>query len=134
MNQQFDFSPRIQERLENEPVIWLVTVRSDGTPMPFPVWFLWTGSSFLIFSQPDALKLIHIANHPRVALHFDSDGRGGDIVVFRGEARIDRDGASQVELRTYLDKYPSGLRSIGMTEAEFTQSYSVPIRVKIDPP
>jgi predicted pyridoxine 5'-phosphate oxidase superfamily flavin-nucleotide-binding protein len=35
-----DFGQRAKERLEREPVAWLVTVGSDGTPQPSPIWYL----------------------------------------------------------------------------------------------
>src|SRR5215831_5912700 len=81
------FGERVARRLREEVVIWLTTTGSDGTPQPAPVWFLWEGESFLIYTLTNAKRLAHIERNPRVALHFDSDGTGGDIVVFTGEAR-----------------------------------------------
>ena len=34
---------RIQRFLEEEAVVWLSTVRPDGTPHIVPVWFWWDG-------------------------------------------------------------------------------------------
>lgn len=42
------------ERLRAEPVAWLTTVRADGQAQSTPVWFLWDGDTFLLYSQPDA--------------------------------------------------------------------------------
>ena len=42
----------VEQRLREEPIIWLTTVRPDGRPHTVPVWFLWDGETFLIFSQP----------------------------------------------------------------------------------
>ncbi len=34
-----DFGKRLQERLRDEEIVWLVTVSPDGVPQPSPVWF-----------------------------------------------------------------------------------------------
>jgi PPOX class probable F420-dependent enzyme len=123
-----EFGARVARRLEQETVIWLTTVRADSTPQPSPVWFLWDGTTMLMYSRPDTPKLRNIAAQPRVALNFDSDGQGGDIVVFTGEARIE-DAPPANEVPTYLDKYQSSIASIGMTPESFARTYSVAIRV-----
>ena len=47
-------------RLREERIAWLTTVRadgSDGQPQSVPVWFLWDGETFLVYSRPDRQKL-----------------------------------------------------------------------------
>ncbi len=124
-----EFGARVARRLEQEIVIWLTTVRADGTPQPSPVWFWWDGTTFLIYSRPDTPKLRNIAVQPRVALNFNSDKQGGDIVVFSGEARIDPNAPPADQVPEYVDKYRNGIRDLGMTPAQFAQAYSVAIRV-----
>lgn len=41
MDWQSEEGKRLAERLDKEQVIWLTTVRQNGTPTPTPVWFLW---------------------------------------------------------------------------------------------
>ena len=41
---------RAEERLRNEEIAWLTTVRPDGQPQSVPVWFLWDGEGFLVYS------------------------------------------------------------------------------------
>ncbi len=123
------FGARVARRLRDEQVIWLTTVRADGTPEPSPVWFLWDGSTFLIYSQPDKPKLRNIARDPKVALHFNSDPAGDDVVIFTGEAKVDTGVPPATQVPDYLAKYRQGIRNIGMTPDSFAQSYSVPIRV-----
>src|SRR5512136_282602 len=84
-----DFGQRVARRLREERIIWLITVDSHGVPQPNPIWFWWDGETILMYSLPDTAKLRNIAAHPPVTLHFDGDGRGGDIVVITGEARLD---------------------------------------------
>jgi PPOX class probable F420-dependent enzyme len=55
---------REDRRLREEKIAWLTTVRSDGQPQSVPVWFLWDGESFLIYSQPDRQKLKNIGRKP----------------------------------------------------------------------
>jgi len=123
---------RAMQRMETERVVWLTTVRKDGTPQPVPVWFIWTGEQFLIFSQPESLKLKNIERNPRVSLNFNSDENGDDVMIFFGEAILDRSGPPANEVKEYIDKYRDSIRSLDMTPESFAESYSVPIRVKPD--
>ena len=83
-----EFGVRVARRLRDEPIAWLTHVDGAGTPQPAPVWFLWddTSGAALVYSHGEARRLDHLAADPRVALHLDGDGRGGDIVVLTGEA------------------------------------------------
>lgn len=125
-----EFGQRVARRLKEERIIWLTTVGPDGTPQPRPVWFLWDGETFLIYSQPDTHKLRHIAGNPKVALNLDSNGRGGDIVVFAGQASIDSDAPPANEMVAYTDKYQQGIAGIGMSPEKFAKNYSVALRVR----
>jgi PPOX class probable F420-dependent enzyme len=123
---------RLGRRLKGETVIWLTTVRADGTPQPSPVWFLWDGAEFLIYSQPRKPKLRNIRKNTRVSLNLNSDESGGKVAAFAGVARIDRRAPSAKDLPDYAKKYARGIKSIGMTPESFSKSYSVAIRVRPD--
>jgi len=125
-----EFGERVARRLKEDSVIWLTTVRRDLIPQPTPVWFLWNGDTFLIFSEPSAQKIRNIRRNPKVALNFDGNGTGGDIIVFWGEAQIEEERPSANEMAEYLQKYQTGLTQIQMTPESFAESYSVPVRVK----
>ncbi|HMA34870.1 MAG TPA: TIGR03667 family PPOX class F420-dependent oxidoreductase [Chloroflexia bacterium] len=123
------FGARVARRLQEEVVIWLTTTGGDGTPQPNPVWFLWDGTSLLIYSLPDAARLAHIARNPRVALHFDGNGQGGDIIVIAGEARISPDDPAADGNPAYCAKYATSIaRSFG-TPANFAAKYSTALRI-----
>ena len=124
-----EFGGRAARRLGDELIYWLVTVGPDGTPQPSPVWALWEGETILIYSQADTPKLRNIAARPKVALHLDGDGRGGDIVIVTGEARIDRAAPPADRVPAYVTKYKEGMRRIGMTPESFAHAYSVAVRV-----
>lgn len=124
-----DFGKRAARRFRDEMIYWLVTVDAAGTPQPSPVWALWDGATFLIYSQPDTPKLGNIPARPRVALHLDGDGKGGDIVVVTGDARIDREAPPADKVPAYVAKYREGMKRIGMTPESFARAYSVAVRV-----
>jgi PPOX class probable F420-dependent enzyme len=128
-----DFSTRfgrhVNRRLRQEKIIWLTTVDSNNTPQPRPVWFHWDGETVLIFSERQKAKLRHIAANPRVALNFNTDEDGGDVVVLIGDARILDEPPDPNRVKTYLRKYREGIKDLGMTVQEFSDSYSVPILV-----
>lgn len=124
-----EFGARVARRLREETIIWLTTVRADGRPQPSPVWFLWDGETVLIYSQPDKPKVRNIARNPKVALHFDGNGRGGDIVVLDGEARVAPDAPPADLIPELVEKYREGIARLGGTPASFAREYSVAIRV-----
>jgi len=113
-------------------MIWLTTVDHDGAPVPVPVWFLWDGSHVLLYSEPDKPKLRNIGRNPRVALNFDGDGRGGDIIVISGTARIANEWPPATQVPGYAAKYDVGgfYRRIGISNAQFAAKYSVPIVIE----
>ena len=128
-----DFSTELGRRvlglLDSEQVIWLTTVDSKGAPQPRPVWFLWDGSSLLIYSSPDAYKLRHLARNAKVSLNFNSDPEAHHVAVLVGEARVDRDAPRADRESRYLEKYREGIAGLGMTSTRFGTAYSVAVRV-----
>jgi PPOX class probable F420-dependent enzyme len=124
-----DFGARVERRLREETVTWLTTVRPNQSPDPSPVWFYWDGESFLIYSQPDTPKLRNIEQNPSVALNFNGDERGGNIIVINGEARVDPDAAPAHQVPEYAAKYDDDIRRLNMTPESFASLYSVAIRV-----
>ena len=123
-----ELGARARERLTTELVIWLTTVAPSGTPHPHPVWFLWDGSAFLIYSQPTAKKLEHIARNPQVALHFNSTPDGDDIQVFLATATIDRNPPLAQDVDAYLTKYRADIEAIGMTPEALSATFTVLLR------
>jgi PPOX class probable F420-dependent enzyme len=123
------FGARVAARLRDERIIWLTTTSADGTPQPNPVWFLWDGSSFLIYSLPDAARIAHIKRNPHVALHFDGNGKGGDIVVFTGIANDAPDIPPADQNPAYLERYRSRIDQNFGGPAGFARRYSHPLRI-----
>jgi PPOX class probable F420-dependent enzyme len=123
-----EFGVRVAARLDQELIIWLTTVRADGTPQPSPVWFLWADQTVLIYSQPNKQKLRNIAQNPKVALNFNSDQDGGAIAIITGDAQIDPQVPAD-QISAYLEKYRMAIADLGSAPESFAQSYSVAIRV-----
>jgi PPOX class probable F420-dependent enzyme len=126
------FGERVARRLRDERLIWLTTVDAKGMPQPTPVWFLWdeTTSTILIYSRADAKRLAHLQHNPRVALNFDGNGTGGDIIVITGEARVSRDDPSADHLPIYVEKYRDFIARGFTTPENFALIYSVPLRTR----
>jgi PPOX class probable F420-dependent enzyme len=124
-----EFGARVARRLDEEIVIWLTTVDSQGTPQPRPVWFLWDGESILTYSRPGTHKIDHIKRGGRVALNLNTNKTGGDVVVITGDAFTDPHAPPADQNEAYVAKYAKHMKAIGYTPESFAAAYSVPIRV-----
>jgi PPOX class probable F420-dependent enzyme len=131
LDTESEFGRRGARRLREELLAWLTTVDRRGTPQPIPVWFLWDGgTSILVYSRPETSKLRSIEGNPRVSLHLDGNGSGGDIVVCLGEARVSNDPPAD-EIPHYVEKYASLIKRNRWTPESFAADYSVPLRITI---
>jgi PPOX class probable F420-dependent enzyme len=124
-----DAGGRANRRLREEIIAWLTTVRSDGQPQSVPVWFLWDGESFMIYSQPEHQKLKNIDRNPRVGLHLNSNDRGGDVVRVEGTAEILDDFPPASDIGEYVEKYTESIARIGFEPEGFARAYSIALRV-----
>jgi PPOX class probable F420-dependent enzyme len=123
-----EFGARVARRLAEEPVAWLTVVDAAGTPQPAPVWFHWDGTSALIYSLTEAKRLAHLRARPRVALHFDGNGQGGDVVVLTGEIVDAPDAPAVADNPAYFAKYGERITSGWGSAENFGEQYSVPLR------
>jgi PPOX class probable F420-dependent enzyme len=125
------FGERAARRLRDERLIWLTTVDGKGMPQPTPVWFLWdeATATFLVYSRADAKRLTHIQQNSRVALNFDGNGSGGDIIVITGMAQISSADPSADKLPSYVEKYGNFIASRYATPENFASIYSVALRI-----
>jgi PPOX class probable F420-dependent enzyme len=126
------FGKRVRERLETERIVWFTTVGADGTPQPNPVWFVWDGADEIMsYNRPDAHRITHVEARPDVALHFNSDRHGMDVVVARGFASVDRDATPPDQSADYLEKYRDAMIRISGTLESFAAVYSLGVRVRL---
>jgi PPOX class probable F420-dependent enzyme len=124
-----EFGTRVARHLRDGIVAWLTPVDAAGTPQPAPVWFLWDGSSVLVYSHGEAKRLSHLRANPRAALHFDSEGDGEHVVVLTGEAAVDDDAPPVHENPDYLAKYGERIAAGWGSAERFASLYSVPLRI-----
>ena len=118
------------ERLEKDMIGWLTTVTPDGQPQTFPIWFLWDAGEILIYSDRRAKRNLNIHVNPRVSLHLNDNGEGGDIVVVEGEARIDDGTPPVTDNAGYLAKYGAWISEYLTSAEEMATVYNVPLRVR----
>ncbi|GIJ28160.1 hypothetical protein Vqi01_33220 [Micromonospora qiuiae] len=74
-------------RLERERLVWLCTLRPDGSPHLTPVWFLYLDHEWWIGTGERNRKVRNIATDPRVSLALPD---GDAPVVAEGAASIVR--------------------------------------------
>ena len=126
-----ELTQEVSERLNSDHYGWLTTVAKSGQPVPKLVWFYLDGSDVIVYSEPNAAKVRHIKNHPRVSLNLDSDGSGAGIIIVGGNAAVDAEGASPLDDERYRDKYAEAAKSFGFTD-EFLAAYSTRLKFTVD--
>ncbi|MFJ9599205.1 PPOX class F420-dependent oxidoreductase [Streptomyces althioticus] len=92
--------PEAQELLRKPNPCVMATLRSDGSPVSTPTWYLWEDGRVLINLDEGRVRLRHLRNDPRVTLTvLDSDnwythvtliGRVAEMRDDEGLAGIDR--------------------------------------------
>jgi PPOX class probable F420-dependent enzyme len=125
-----DADEHARERLRNDIIGWLTTVTPDGQPQTFPVWYLWDDGEALIYSDRGARRNVNLRANPRVSLHLNDDGRGGDIISVEGEARIVEHGVPVTANRNYLAKYGAMIVETLGSAQQMAETYSVVIRIR----
>jgi PPOX class probable F420-dependent enzyme len=126
------FGERFRRRLRQEHLIWFVAVGSDGTPHPNPVGFLWEyDDSILTYNSISAERVKHVSDRPRVALHFDGDCAGGDILVFTGTAHRADEVPPPHQNPEWLAKYQDMMVSFCGSTEKFSERFCVPLRIRI---
>lgn len=117
------------QRLRSDPIIWLCSVRPNGRPHAAAVWFLWDGSSILIFSMPTAQKVRNLRHEPRVTLALDDTHAGDDPITLEGTAEILEPSVVTTQLPAYAEKYGELMKEIDLPPDKMAQIYSQPIPI-----
>lgn len=119
----------IDQRLREDMIGWLSTVRPDGRPHSVAVWFLWDGETILIFSRPKKQKLYNIRKNANALLAIDNTHQGADPIVIEGTAALLESGTVDTTLPAYIAKYSAGMRRLGYTPEQMAAVYSEAIRI-----
>lgn len=120
---------RIRRFLEREPIVWLSTVRPDGTPHIVPVWFWWDGTCLLVFSKPNAVKVRNLRAGSSVMLGIGDADEDFDIGLFEGRAEILATPTRDVIPPAHLEKYAAHMSGIGLTAQDYVETYPLAIRI-----
>ena len=120
---------RVSKRLEKDLIIWLATCGRDGRPHAVPVWFLWDGKSFLIYSLPGQ-KVNDIQANPKVQLHFNTTPDGSEVVRIDGEAKRLQRYPLAYKVPRYIRKYARLIKSYDWEPEGFSRQYHIALRVK----
>jgi|SRR5690625_1176533 len=127
------FGRRVRDRLRDERIVWFTTVGRDGTPQPNPVWFIWNedDDTVMTYNLPSAHRMAHVAARPAVALHFNSDPQGGEVVVLRGLAERAPEIGPPDQSEQYLAKYRDAMSQVAGSVETFAATYSAPVRIRL---
>ncbi len=125
----FELTERIERHLTGDLIAWLTTVTPAGRPAPRPVWFVWDGAAIIIYSLNRGAKLRHIQANDQVAVHFNSNADGGDVVVISGRAELVPDAPPPSQFPGFLDKYAAAISRMGRSAQWYDDEYGVALRV-----
>jgi PPOX class probable F420-dependent enzyme len=125
-------SPRdsIRDALECQDVVWLSSVRPDGGPHVVPLWFLWDGDSFLVFSKPDAQKVRNLRSNPRAMVAIGEPGLEFDVELIEAVAEVVPTPTRDVLPSAFARKYGERVARGGLTCDRYADVYSQPIRLR----
>lgn len=124
-----DLGPESHTFLEQMPNLILGTIRSDGSPQASPVWYLWTGSSFLVSTIETTAKWKNLLRDRRCSVCVDNPETGQMIVAY-GEATLHTENVLEKTRDLVGRYYPD---EPGRAEAHLEQIFNAPHRrVMID--
>ena len=118
----------VDERLRSDIMVWLATVKPDGTPHIVPVWFLWDGDSIYIYSKPDQ-KIRNLKQNNAVMVALDDTKGGSDPIWVAGEATLLPHDQALYKQPGYVEKYRSLLDKYNWTGESMARDYSEPIKI-----
>ncbi len=118
---------RLNRFLATEPVVWISSVRPDGTPHLVPIWFTWDGDTLLVFSKPNAQKVRNLQANPTVMLALGDPTADFDVALVEARAELDPRPARELPA-THLAKYGDRMAELGLSPAAFLTTYSQVIR------
>ena len=119
---------RLDRFLATEPVVWISSVRPDGTPHLVPIWFSRDGESLLVFSKPNAQKIRNLRVNPTVMLALGNPAEDFDVSLVEGRAEL-LDGPARALPAAFLAKYGERMAALGLSPDEFVTTYSQTIRI-----
>lgn len=121
---------RLRRFLEQEPVVWLSTVSEDGAPHLVPTWFTWDGEVLTVLSKPGAKKVRNLLAEPRAMLALGDAEDDFDVGMFEAIAEVMGEPTPAELPEGYAAKYAERIAELGLTLAQFAQTYAKVIRLR----
>ena len=120
----------IRKILDEHPadeVLWFGTVTPSGRPTTRPVWFVHHDGELLLFSEPGAAKVRHLAGNPHVVVTFPSDPAAAHVRVVSGTA-VGEHGLPSA-FPGYLAKYERHYDAVGYDRDRFDATFDALVRI-----
>jgi PPOX class probable F420-dependent enzyme len=118
---------RVLPMLAEERVVWLSTVRPDGTPHLVPTWFWWDGDALVVFSKPGAAKVRNLRTNPRLMVAVGDAEDDFSVGLIEATAAIVEGPADVPD--AFFVKYGSELGPGGLDPDTFRALYTQQIRI-----
>ena len=100
-------------------------MRPNGRPDSVPVWFLLRDEeTFLVYSEPEKVKLRSISLNSQVALGLDVTDIGRDIIRIEGTAEHVQNCPAADQVPEYVAKYTERIGALFGAPAQFAALYS----------
>ena len=119
--------PAHRDRLDQEFILWVTTVRPNGQPQTLPVWYVRHDDDLLLWSK-DGLRVKNLATNRLVSAHVNDKG-GGDILSVEGVAEIVSEGGPASADDEYVRRYQPRMDRARWTWEWFDSVYKVPVRI-----
>ena len=118
---------RVRPMLAEERVVWLSTVRPDGTPHLVPTWFWWDGEALVVFSKPGAAKVRNLRANPRLMVAVGDPEDDFSVGLIEAEA-VCLDGSAAAP-DAFFAKYAGELGTGRLDRETFRATYTQAIRI-----
>jgi PPOX class probable F420-dependent enzyme len=118
---------RVHPMLDEERVVWLSTVRPDGTPHLVPTWFWWDGEALVVFSKPGAAKVRNLRANPKVMVAVGDPEDDFSVGLIEAVAECVDDPAAVPD--AFFAKYASELGPGRLDPVTFRELYTQAIRI-----
>jgi PPOX class probable F420-dependent enzyme len=124
--------PEVAASLDEDLVGWLTTVTESGQPQSSVVWFLRDGDDLLVYSKPDATKMLNISVNQKVAFNLRTDEMGDSMTTFEGTATVVDSPTPPHQHPAYFAKYQDQIKRLGWTPEQFSDDYSALIQITVN--
>jgi PPOX class probable F420-dependent enzyme len=117
---------RVRPMLAEERVVWLSTVRPDGTPHLVPTWFLWDGEALVVFSKPGAAKVRNLRTNPRLMVAVGDPEDDFSVGLIEAEATcLENVNVPDAFFAKYADELGPGRLDAASFRATYTQAIRI---------